>query len=160
MWYDFFHEGEDYHKSSNWSCDIEKFSNEYYPFYLQELERLKIKHGLSFEINERVVEDDDDIEFIVDLTSNEYQIRLSFYNSYTTYNNYSEYSVHLNCYNAFNDYSELAPLVEFINDITNFAAYDTIADENRFETLYKEAISLSNPHASDKYHFDHLIGYV
>ena len=53
-------------------------------------------------------------------------------------------------------------LVDFINELTHFVAYDTRKEEadNHFEKLYFECIEESCTGKNYNYHFDDFIGHV
>jgi len=149
-----------YYLGAGWDCDDETFANEYYPLYYNEIQRLKTLYGL--ECQERVDFDTrgDSVNFNVIsycLYSNYYTICL-----YLNNNGIAEYNVCL--YYFVNDKSsdnhdDLTPLLGFINDFTNYVAYDTRTDCNHFERLFNDAV-LDGKYADYLYHYDSLIGNV
>ena len=50
-------------------------------------------------------------------------------------------------------------LVNFINDFTNYVAFDTKTDKNYFEALYYECCE-EKTFASNYYHYDSIVGNV
>lgn len=150
-----------YYKKANWNCDDETFVTKYNDVYYQEIQRLKDHYDLSF--SERIDTETNDQGNIDDYTfylyCEEYTIYLRFSNSHTI----GFYDARLYYYGdgEFPDsYDEFRPLVDFINDITNYVAYDTKTDGNHFEQLYDEAVNSEGGWASDEYHHDSVIGSV
>ena len=171
--YDFFvpsaYNDSDYYLGANWVCDNEAFVNEYLPLYMAEIERLLAKHRLG-DMNISIEQKDGNNEvsdwktieiFIYDEISTLY---LRFMNFEYAFDNVGKYCGQLYYYgseNGFGVYEDFKPLVEFLNDFTNYAAYDSRDDQNHFERLYYEAVEDIDNYSSDwALHFDTFIGYV
>jgi len=156
---------EDYYTLPGWSCTDEDFVGAYFDTVKLKIEQLLDIYGLEFEP-----------KYEID-TSTSSKIRVYLFNDVSTikirlYNSSGAYRVGLMFYGDENitwkDYEYQKPYVDFINDLTNYLAYDTITTENRFETLYNECmdeVEYDNYNyigfgKHDIYHFDQFIGNV
>ena len=148
-----------YYLGAGWDCNDETFANEYYPLYYSEIQRLKALHGL--ECQERVDWDYDTMgnpKVTFYLYCEEYTFRLKLLGGSIGY--YDGYLYYYAEDRSTDKYEEFKPLVEFLNDFTNYAAYDTKTDCNHFEKMFNDAISNGEKYSSFYYHYDSVIGNV
>lgn len=153
-----------YYLGAGWNVDDETFASEYYDLYLNKIQSLKEKYELDclihIERSSLNEEGNDKNKLVVFLYCEKYTILFEFTNCHDL----GYYDAELYYYGdtqPSEDYSDFSPLVEFINDITNYAAYDAKTESNRFEELYYEAVvDDDNNCAMDEYHHDSIIGGV
>ena len=160
--YNAFDKNSQYYKGTGWDCDAESFKVRYYELYESKIRQLISQYGLDAQFD-MFIEDlgDGDSKVIVwiHLYTEEYTYRFRFANIGWV----GHYDAELYCYDIKNkndDYSKLAHLVDVINDFTDYVAYDTKTEANRFESLFSEALQTDVGFASDVYHEDSLIGSV
>lgn len=165
----FDYEGDTYYLGANWDCNTEAFIAEYQPLYLEEIERLRNKYHLDMETTisaEHVKRSEDSLwkyRLEVYIYDERCSIRLLFTDIEYKNETQGYYKANLYYYgseNGFGDYEDFKPMVEFLNDITNYTAYDARADQNHFERLYYEAVQNEGKHSSWEIHFDNTIGNV
>lgn len=157
-------EDENYYLNANWNCDNETLENEYLKCYYDKIEELKNKYGLSFEQSEFTYKFDDSFErevlyYDIFLYTEEYTILIHFLNS----GSYATCTFGLYYYNAFAENPvpfDITTILNFLNDFTNYAAFDTKTDENYFEKVYMAALDENKTYKSECYHSDSLIGDV
>lgn len=145
----------EYYKDTKWNCDTQSFQNDYDTLYENEILRLKEKYELDYE--ESVEKTSNMIER--SLYCDEYTILITFVNCET----YAKYDVCLYYYgdeSGVGEYEDAAHVVNFINDLTNYVAYDADTEQNRFALLYDEAKASKKSYAYHKIHFDDMIGNV
>ena len=146
-----------YYLETNWDCDTETFVNKYHPLYLEEAQRLNLKYNLDLSLYVEYGGDGPDILYIF-LYNGECTVRLVLNSK--LYGFYTGYLYYYGNDGNFGQYEDFKPMVEFINDFTNYAAYDARGDQNHFERLYNEALKDENGYASWELHFDDYIGSV
>lgn len=150
---------EEYYQTTGWSYEEEEFDNVYIEKCINKLQELK---GLyNIDCSELIEHKDHyyDVYLYNDLFT--IKILLSYGKSY------GKYSICLYYYgdeeHPLEDYESQKNLVNLVNDFTNYASFDSKTDQNHFERLHMESVQKSSgdhSSASDKYHFDHVIGYV
>ena len=149
-----------YFRCVKWNVSIKDFEERYIPLYEEQLSLLSNKYALEYERLTEIDKDEHKIIFVTYLYNEEYTIKIVMNNEVEC----ALYEIILRYYgseeNSLADYESQRKAVNFINDFTNYAAFDTISEENRLEKLYSEAQSASDLRAFDKYHFDNHIGSV
>lgn len=148
-----------YMRSSNWDCDLETFHSQYYSLYYQKLQELKSTYQL-------------DCEEIIERREAGYSIYL-YDDSYTIVVSCSSSSECGSCflgltyYNPNPDelfgYEQQRNLVNFINDFTNYVAFDARIESNEFELLYQNCLTIDKGepiYSSNYIHFDNYLGNV
>ena len=149
-----------YDENLNWNCDDETFLNVYQPLYLAEIERLALKYGLDFECLIEYEEDNTNKPSVF-LYTDTYTIDLELANWYKGARGLCEISLYYyGTEDGFGEYEDFRPCVEFLNDFTNYVAYDTKTDQNHFERLYNEALSGEKNYNGFIYHEDSSVGDV
>lgn len=150
-----------YYWWSNWGhCDTETFSNVYMPLYMNKVDELISEKELDCEILITSL-NDDPRSHVIYIYNNEFTIELNMYNNPT--GGFAEYKGTLFYYgdeNGFGDYEDFKPMVDFLNDFTNYAAYDARAGQNQFERLYNEILESGHRSRTYKLHFDTFVGEV
>ena len=154
-----------YSDRTGWDCDHETFKNTYVPLYTAKIAELKNELNLDFEerIDFSTSENGFAYEFDWYFYTPEYKIRFYGYNYEYKGDSLGEFEIILYYYGKdgeFGDYEEFEPLVCFIDEFTDYVAYDAKTDGNHFEKLYNEAYSNENKIASDNIHYDSSIGNV
>lgn len=151
----------EYYLAAGWNCDDETFTTEYYDVCYKKLLHLKDYYGLSFKelIEFKVNDSAENNKIILYFYTDEYTIRFSLIND-GAIGYYHAYLYYYGDGMGFGEYDAFSPLVEFINSFTNYVAYDTKSEENRFQQLYNEAANNENLFARDEYHHDDIIGSV
>ena len=144
-----------YFTKSGWDSKIEAsyFETVYCEDYREKATELKEKYELKVETLEEIEED--------------YQVWYFYNDTYTIYvlmRIEGRYEIYLYFYGnenaSINDFESQRNVVNFINDFTNYVAYDTITEENCFERLYNEACVSEEGYATYFYHYDSFTGNV
>ena len=150
-----------YLSSVGWSVeDHSKFSTTYLELYRAKLNELKIKYDLMYETKEEINQTGDgDTYFNLYLYCEEYSVCI-WINTETSFANYRVNLYYYGKDGVIGEYEEYSNVVEFVNDFTNYVAYDTKTDENYFELLLDEAYSTQSGQAQYTYHSDDIIGSV
>ena len=144
----------DYYKQTNWQYTDQEFMDLCFPLYLEKVEALKEVYEIECAIKVDLMPFGADIylyneNFTMSLFlanrgyCGDCRLELYFYGDDDTLYNYEEQKKYVN----------------FLNDMTIFAAFDT-KTENRFDSLFAECLEKNETFASDRYHFDTLIGNV
>ena len=152
----------DYYLGANWNVSKEVFVTEYYELYHTEIERVKEK--CKFECSENVICSETSSggkKIEIYLYTDIFTISLNFTcrEKIAYYRGYLYYYGNDGNYGKYEDFKHL---VYFLNDFTNYVAYDTKTEENYFEKLYYEAEQDEDLRkgASYYYHYDSAIGNV
>ena len=152
----------DYYLGANWHVSNEQFGTEYYELYLNEITRLSEKYNFEYFENVNVSDKGTVYKYIdIYLYTNMFTIRLNFTSNIdgADYDGFLYYYGNDGNYGKYEDFKHL---VYFLNDFTNYVAYDTKTEENYFEKLYYEAEQDEDLRkgASYYYHYDSAIGNV
>ena len=158
-------EDSSYSDGANWECEDEVFLSDYCTLYSDKIESLADHYGLEF-TQRKELKENEPVHggYMTSMTfylyNDVYTIKLFMKNGSIGY--YEGCLFYYDVDGAAVEYDKLRPLVEFLNEFTNYAAYGTITDTNRFEELYYEAKEGKKYplYASDQIHFDHAIGSV
>lgn len=151
-----------YAKASGWNCSQEKFCDEYAALYKAKIQELKTTYEIDCNEDIEQYNSGNDNILTVNLYNDEFTIVMRFGN----FGLYGGYYVDLYYYGSdsgdLDDYGNYKHLVDFINDLTTYVAYDTRSEEsdNHFEKLHDECIQLELKNNSYMYHFDHIVGDV
>jgi hypothetical protein len=149
-----------YIDKTNWSCKQDEFEDKYCDLYYEECKRLAENYNLSFSKKtsiEKVSSTKEKYELY--LYCNEYTVYLSFLNC----ENKGYFEADLYYYGGeegLGEYESFAPIVDFLNDITVFAAYDAKSNTNHFRTLYEECIENEKMSAEDEEYIGEYVGSV
>ena len=145
----------EYYEKSEWHCTQEEFRGHYYDIYTEKIEELKYVYGIVCHKEEEFFQKG----YYIYLYRDDFTIVIKFLND----NDLAFYNVDLYYYGDFDasrdDYKKQRSLVNFVNDFTNYVAFDTKTDKNYFESLYNEC-NKGEPFASNKYHYDSIVGNV
>lgn len=154
---------KDYYTLSGWDCTDEEFFGSYFDAVELQMKKYITKYSLDLEEHYEYVRDEnaqyitiylynDITTVIITLNNGRYtcSLQLFFYGSDTI---------------TWRDYDAQSPYVEFLNDMANYIAYDTITEDNRFESLYNECIDAQTYDfievgESDIYHYDSQVGNI
>ncbi|MBO7305068.1 MAG: hypothetical protein J6V09_07605 [Clostridia bacterium] len=151
-----------YAKASGWNCSQEEFCGEYIALYKAKIQELRILCGIDCNVDIKQSNSDGNNILSVNLYNDEFTIVAYFAN----FGMYGDYSVDLYYYGInsadLDDYEKYRNLVDFINELTMYAAYDTKTEENcnHFAKLHYECIQQELKNNSYMYHFDHIVGDV
>lgn len=127
-----------YHDRTNWDCDTEEFVEKYHALYLEKIDYLKNKYALdciSFVERER-----DGDKFSIYLYCERYTLHF-IVNRLDSYGLYDGHLYYYGDETGYGEYKDFKPMVDLLNDFTNYAAYDAETGKNMFEQLYYEALS-------------------
>lgn len=148
---------DNYSEEIGWDGSEKGFHTWYFNLYNAKIQEMLIEYELQdyFELvetrNER-----SDIKF--HFYSEEYTLMIDMFNDSR---GYAKYNGVLYCYNIEDepkDYSEVEFLVNFLNEFTNYVAYDTITDKNKFEEIYYELLASGETGEFEELHYDSLVG--
>lgn len=148
----------DYYKEVGWNCTPESFADEYMPKYQEKINQLS--HMLESECQIRTTFFHDNTAAVISLYNECFTIVISL----AHFDFYGDYEILLYYYGTdgiTQDAEAMRPYVQFINDFTNYVAYDTKTEDgqNHFLRLYEECMA-TGTFTSYNYHFDDLIGNV
>ena len=147
----------EYSEGARWNCDSDLFYSSYVPLYFEKIDELRNHYGIECSeiINQTDIEGDNIVEIF--LYNEKFTIALLV----AKRGYYGHYRLQLYYYDL-QDAATRNNVVNFVNDLTQYAAYDTKSEEseNYFEKLYSDCIENDVKGTSYKYHFDHMIGYV
>ena len=148
----------DYYKSVGWSCDKSTFFDEYYTLYSEKIERLSEKYALTHERKQQIEEKDSWNIVDIYLYCEEYTVAINFADGQSL----AYFNINLYYYggSSSTEESKIELLLGFVNELTNYVAYDTITDSNQFSVLYEDASKNGKGYASNIYHFDNTVGNV
>lgn len=146
----------EYFEQSGWNCTDVIFQTYYNNLYKVKIAELKEIYNLRFSEQEskelngnyQLYLYNDDFTIQIKFANGE---KLAFYRIDLFYYGDSEVSR--------KDYEKQRSLVNFINDFTNYVAFDTKTDKNYFEALYYECCE-EKTFASNYYHYDSIVGNV
>ena len=145
----------EYFEQAGWNATEENFQTDYYYAYMAKTEELKVLHNIECHIEEKFFQKG----YYIYLYNDDFTIGIRFLNS----EKLAFYRIDLFYYGdseaSRKDYEKQRPLVNFINDFTNYVAFDTKTDKNHFEALYYEC-SEEEPFTSNYYHYDSIVGNV
>ena len=149
-----------YFKSVDFVCTAEEFEEEYYPLYYAEIQRLKEKYGLEYQEHiDKTKKHENSVEIDMYFYCEEYTVIIKMDGGGA----YSTYTASLYYYGNGEltpDYEKCSDSVNFLNDFTNYVAYDAITEKNCFSELLEKAKSDEKKFASEYLHFDDFVGYV
>ncbi len=149
-----------YFKSVDFVCTAEEFEEEYYPLYYAEIQRLKEQYGLEYKEHiDKGMSGDKSYKVEMYFYCQEYTVRI-YMNGGGAYSTYTAGLYYYGSSNLPTDYEGCGDAVNFLNDFTNYVAYDAITEKNCFSELFEEAKSDENKFASEHLHFDDFIGNV
>ena len=160
---------EDYYTLPGWSCTDEDFVGAYFDTVKLKIEQLLDIYDLGLEPKYEIDPLTADTPSILMYMYNDIATVYVHLNNFNAYGDiWVEFMFYGNEFITWKDYEYQKPYVDFINDLTNYLAYDTITTENRFETLYNECmdeVEYDNYNyigfsKYDIYHFDQFIGNV
>ena len=145
----------EYFEKTGWNATEENFRTDYYYAYIAKTEELKVLHNIEWYVEDEFFPKG----YYVYLYDDHFTITIRFLED----GGLGFYCIDLYYYGDSNasreDFEKQRPLVNFINDFTNYVAFDTKTDKNHFEALYYEC-SEGKSYASNMYHYDSAIGNV
>lgn len=148
---------DDYLCEANWNCTDESFRTVYYAECSDKMGELKERYDLTFKDKTEFSETSTgNPQIIVTLYDKKYAMKFKFVNEVTV----GWYDANLYYFGDLEDVDLINKLTNFLNDFTNFVAYDTEKDFNCFEKLYHEVITEGKTWASKSQHFDDIVGNV
>ena len=153
---------EKYAESSGWKCEEKDFYGKYAVSYQNKIEELMSLYEIEASVisEKRNIDEDNIVEIYI--YNDIFTVKIFFANRGL----YADYKVNLFFYGSettdLDDYETHRHLVQFINDLTKYVAYDTRSDErdNHFEALYLECKEKERDTSGYVYHFDHTVGNV
>ena len=158
----------EYFETTGWNCTDENFQTYYRGLYKAKIAELKELYDLTFSEKES---EEYNSKYQLCLYNDDFTIQIKFANG----EELACYQIDLFYYGdseaSRKDYEKQRPLVNFINDFTNYVAFDTKTDKNYFEALYNECKkSKGKPTviysyqydsiASNIYHYDSVVGNI
>ena len=150
-----------YYRGSNWGhWEEDIMSTVYMPLYMSKVDELISEKELDCETLVTSL-NDDPRSHVIYIYNHEFTIQLSFYD-YSS-GGFAQYSGTLYYYgdeNGFGDYEDFKPMLDFLNDFTNYAAYDARVAQNQFERLYNVCIDEGYTAKVYRLHADSLVGAV
>lgn len=151
-----------YSIKADWSCDNQTFENEYCKLYNDEILRLKEKYSLACDyVVQSSTDENGDLAYNFYLYCEDYTIYIHTANcSGGEIGFYGITAYYYGDQRLEGGYSSVKSVAEFLNEITNYMAYDTKDESNQFEILYYQAESSENKYASNYYHFDNYVGNI
>lgn len=153
---------DDYAFEPGWYCQHNEFEGLYYDLMCSKIDELESKYDLDFERSVEKKEYDtlDEIVLITKLSNDVATVKIEMINRVELAKFEIVLFFHSSDEYPKEDYEAQRPYVDFINDFTNFAAYDTKNEEgNFFEILYNRC-DVESEHTAEWIHFDDLIGNV
>ena len=148
-----------YYKEPGWNCDNETFMGEYKDKYYAKICELKQKYNMEcYELVETEISGNYGT-IICYLYCETYTFKFDIDNC----NDYGYCDLVLYYYGEENepiDYSDCKNLVDFLNEFTNYVAYDTIKEYNCYEKLYYQNIQNNTEYESEWIYFDNMVGNV
>ena len=149
-----------YYKSVGWNVSVQDFNQNYIPHYKEQLSLLAEKYSLSHQSIVDITNQATAVLYETYLYNEEYTIKIIIRNEVEL----ATYKITLYYYgsemNNVDDYNTQKDSVNFINDFTNYVAYDSISEENKFEMLWQKAHMEEDLKASDRCHYDSLVGNI
>lgn len=148
-----------YYKEPGWNCDNEMFMGEYKDKYYAKICELKQKYNIEcYEYVETEIEESNStIRYFLYCESYTFKLNIS------SGAEYGECELILYYYGEEDkaiNYSNCENLVDFLNEFTNYVAYDTIKEYNCFEKLYYLNIQNNSDCESEWIYFDNMVGNV
>lgn len=149
-----FNSSNDYIESSGWNCSEDEFHGEYFKLIEDKVNYLETKNNIDCSCE---VDNKGKNFFIITLYNQEMTCQLSF----SSYTDYGMFEASLFFYGDssqdLDNYDSQEKYVEFLNEITHFAAYDINKDINIFEDAYNRCVDGKRAHHQLIYE-DSLIG--
>ena len=148
-----------YYKEPGWNCDNETFMGEYKDKYYAKICELKQKYNMEcYEIVETEI-DGIHGKIIYFLYCEAYTFKLKISNCVE----YGYCDLILYYYGEDEkiiEYNNCKNLVDFLNEFTNYVAYDTITEYNCYEKLYYQNIQNNTEVEFESIYFDNMVGNV
>ena len=162
----------EYFETTGWYCTHDEFQL-YCDLYKAKIEELKSIYGIECDDKEekRLYIDSDVSVYEINMFNDEFTIIIRFNNG----EELAFYKIDLYYYGdsaaSRENFENQRSLVNFINDFTNYVAFDTKTDKNYFEVLYNECkksdgkptVNYSYQYdssASNNYHYDSVVGNI
>ncbi len=146
----------DYRDSSNWNVEDAEFMDDYYYFYITNIDA--IANGYNLGLTQEIIVEDVN-RFTVSYYDDDEIIRFSFLNSTGGYGMFRSRYYYFNAeMEKLFDFSRYSTLLSFVSDVNAFVAFDYQGDSSTYQELYNN--NLGHESNTDYYHFDSVVGNI